>query len=229
MNKNIYGAIAILGLAVGVCAEEVQFSDVPKAVQKTINRNLNGGVVKKIDKDAQDGKTFYDVGVRREGKDKEIRIDADGKMVDNPASASSSININTDKNDGKILGIVPAPSSNDKGINAEANVGDHKVKVQADVDHSHDVDLKQHDVDLNTDRDHNLNAKSEVNLNHNDSTVSVDTDSGNHKIIHKGDGKLLGIIPWKKHQKQVEVDVNTDSSVGASAGSSTGTRSSDSK
>lgn len=216
--KTILGVIAAVGLATGVCAEEVQFSDVPKAVQKAINKNLNGGVVKKIDKEATNGKTVYEVGVRREGKDKHMRIDADGKLLpnDNP-SANASIDINTDKNDGKILGIVPMDGTDkDKGVNAEAQVGDKKLKMEADVDRSHDVELSTH---------HDLNAKTDVDIDHNDPKVTVDTDSGRHKIFHKGDGKLLGFIPWKKHEKKVEVNVDTDANVGSSAGSVTGSSS----
>jgi hypothetical protein len=215
MNKRLCVAIAACGLASGILAEEVQFSDTPKSVQNTVNRNLNGGVVKTIDKKVKDGRTVYDVAIRREGKDKDIRVDADGKLM--ASDTSAAVNITTDKNDGKILGVVPAPSHDDKTVKGEANVGDHKVKIEGNVD-------TQNDRDLNKNR--SANAESKFKVHDYGSTATVETDSGNHKIIHKGDGKLLGFIPWKKPQNKMEVEVKTDSdsNVGAPPSSSSGTK-----
>src|SRR5688500_7537631 len=99
MNKRLYTTCAALGLALAISAEHVQFSDTPKAVQNTVNKNLNGGVVKSIDKKVKEGRTIYDVAIRREGKDKRMRVDADGKLLLNDAGIS--VDIDTDKNDGK--------------------------------------------------------------------------------------------------------------------------------
>jgi len=216
MKLKAYATIAALGVATALYAEEVQFSDTPKAVQKTVNRNLNGGVVKSIDKDVRNGRTVYNVGIRREGTDKQIKVDADGTVMASN-DTSPSVNITTDKNDGKYLGVLPTPSHDDKKVKGEANVGDHKVKVEGHVDPD---DHKIVDYDKNR----NLSAESHVDVGSDNAKVTVDTDSGKHKIIHKGDGKLLGFIPWKKNQKQVEVEMNadTDKSVGAPASSSRG-------
>ena len=86
MNKNIYTALAALSLTICVAAEEVKFSELPNAAQRTINRNLYGGVVQEIDREIEAGRTVYDVEVRREGKNRKLRVDADGKLL---ASASS--------------------------------------------------------------------------------------------------------------------------------------------
>ena len=51
MNKNIYTALAALSLTISVAAEEMRFSELPNAAQRTINRNLYGGVVQEIDRD----------------------------------------------------------------------------------------------------------------------------------------------------------------------------------
>jgi len=45
MNKNIYTALAALSLTISAMAEDVKFSELPNAAQRTINRNLYGGVV----------------------------------------------------------------------------------------------------------------------------------------------------------------------------------------
>lgn len=214
MNKRLCIAIAACGLASGVLAEEVQFSDTPKSVQNTVNRNLNGGVVKTIDKKVKDGRTVYDVAIRREGKDKEIRVDADGKLM--ASDTSAAVNITSDKNGGKILGVVPAPGHDDKTVKGEANVGDNKVKIEGNVD-------TKNNADLNRNR---ANTEPRFKVEDYGSKVTVDTDSDNHKIIHKGDGKLLGFIPWKKPQKKMEIEVKTDSdsNVGAPPSSTSGTK-----
>ena len=75
MNKNIYAATAI-GIAVGARAEEVEFSDLPKAARNTINQHLNGGVVREIDR-----QTIYEVEIQREGRNRHLRVDASGKLL----------------------------------------------------------------------------------------------------------------------------------------------------
>ena len=112
MNKNIYTALAALSLTICVAAEEVKFSELPNAAQRTINRNLYGGVVQEIDREIEAGRTVYDVEVRREGKNRKLRVDADGKLLAASKVTNASVDLDADdggvfdKNDGKILGVI---------------------------------------------------------------------------------------------------------------------------
>src|SRR5687767_4805152 len=111
MNKTIYSTIAALGLAVAAHGDQVRFSQLPGAVQKTVNRNLNGGMVQEVEHKTEAGRTIYDVEIRREGRNKHIRVDADGKLLPRNDSVGGSAGVEVDvdsdnrnvldKNDGK--------------------------------------------------------------------------------------------------------------------------------
>jgi uncharacterized membrane protein YkoI len=253
MNKSFYLAIAALSLTIG-SAEEVQFSQLPAAAQKTINKNLSGGIVQEVDRKSEAGRTVYDVEVRREGKNRHLRVDADGKLLAaskvGTVSADADVDVDDggvfDKNDGKILGIIDNPNDDDAGFDAEANVGDAGVQVEANVDGPGDRDVSEDvldkndgkilnvlpapsrknnrvdaDVDLDTDKkiegevdfdtenDKNLTAEVDVDT---DDNIEVDAEAGDGKeIFRKGDGKILGIPIPGRNDKDAEVAVEVDS------------------
>lgn len=223
MNKNIYAAIAALSLAIGAQAEEVRFSELPSSAQKTINRHLNGGVVQEIDRKTDAGRTIYDVEVRREGKNRNLRVDADGKLLGLDKARSATVDVDVDdggafdKNDGKILGVIDNPRDDDD-FKAEAKVGDEGISVEADVDKprdraiSEDIfdkndgkildvlpapsrnDGAQVETEIDLDRDNDKSIKTDVDLDTDDKEVAVEANSGEGKgIFRKGDGKILGI------------------------------------
>lgn len=81
INRLFFCAgIAAFGWA-AASAEEVRFSQLPAATQKTINRNLNGGIVQEIDRKTVHGRTLYDVEIQRDGKHKKLRVDANGRLL----------------------------------------------------------------------------------------------------------------------------------------------------
>ena len=160
MNKNIYMTIAALSLAISAGAEDIQFSQLPSAAQKTINRNLYGGIVQDIDQKTEAGRTYYDVEVRREGKNRQLRVDADGKLLaaSKVGNVSADVDLDTDdnkvvveadaddddeifkKNDGKILGIPKPGNDSDKDAHVNVEVDANKDHVATDVDGGVDTD-----------------------------------------------------------------------------------------
>ena len=94
MNRRIIAAIAvIIGVSsigalvyAGMEKEEnehkVAMSELPVAVQKTIQDNLGGGTVTQTEKETKDGKTYYEAEVQKSGGEKvEIKVAEDGKLV----------------------------------------------------------------------------------------------------------------------------------------------------
>ena len=223
MNKNIYTALAALSLAISAAAENVKFSELPNAAQRTINRNLYGGIVQDIDREIEAGRTVYDVEVRREGKNRKLRVDADGKLLaaSKVENASVDVDVNDggafDKNDGKILGVIDNPNDKDD-FKAEARVGDDGVAVEADVDKPRDRGVTEDVFDKNDGKILNVlpapgkrdgaSVETEVDLDtdndkieadvdldtDDDKNVAVEANTGDGKgIFRKGDGKVLGI------------------------------------
>jgi uncharacterized membrane protein YkoI len=94
MNRRIMWAIAIIiGLgAIGALVyggmdreenkQKVAMTDLPPAVQKTIQDNLAGGTVSEITKETKDGKTYYEAQVQKSGGEKvEIKVAEDGSII----------------------------------------------------------------------------------------------------------------------------------------------------
>jgi uncharacterized membrane protein YkoI len=94
MNRRIIVTIAVvIGLAAigavvyaGMDKEEnkqkVAMTELPAAVQKTIQDNLGGGTVTETEKETKDGKTYYEAQVKKSGGDKvEIKVAEDGSLI----------------------------------------------------------------------------------------------------------------------------------------------------
>jgi uncharacterized membrane protein YkoI len=94
MNSRIIAAIAIIiGLgAMGALVyggmdkdenkQKVATTELPAAVQKTIQDNLGGGTVIETAKVTKDGKTFYEAQVQKsDGEKVEIKVAEDGALM----------------------------------------------------------------------------------------------------------------------------------------------------
>ena len=94
MNRRIIAAIAvIIGLAAmgalvyaGMDKEEnkqkVAMTELPTAVQKTIQDNLGGGTVTETAKETKGGNTYYEAQVQKSGGEKvEIKVAEDGSLI----------------------------------------------------------------------------------------------------------------------------------------------------
>ena len=94
MNRRIMWAIAIIiGLgAIGALVygnmnkeenkQKLAMTDLPPAVQKTIQDNLAGGTVTETTKETKDGKTYYEAQVQKSGGEKvEIKVAEDGTLI----------------------------------------------------------------------------------------------------------------------------------------------------
>ena len=81
-------------------AKSLQLQDLSPAVQKTVQDNLDGGQIKSINKEKEDGVEQYEVETMRNGKARDIIVDVKGKLlaleeatpIDSiPASAKAAI------------------------------------------------------------------------------------------------------------------------------------------
>lgn len=77
-------SLLLVGLA---CAEsneaKVQFKDLPPAVQKTAKEHEQSGTtVRGYNKEVENGKTFYEVETRVNGKNRDILVDESGAVVE---------------------------------------------------------------------------------------------------------------------------------------------------
>jgi hypothetical protein len=62
--------------------QKVTMTELPAAVQKTIQDNLGGGTVTETAKGTKDGKTYYEAEVQKSrGEKVEIKVAEDGKLI----------------------------------------------------------------------------------------------------------------------------------------------------
>jgi len=62
--------------------QKLAMTDLPPAVQKTIQDNLAGGTVTETTKETKDGKTYYEAQVQKSGGEKvEIKVAEDGSLI----------------------------------------------------------------------------------------------------------------------------------------------------
>jgi uncharacterized membrane protein YkoI len=96
MNRKIIAVVAVvIGLGAigallygGVDQEEnehkqkVAMTELPAAVQKTIQDNLGGGTVTETAKETEGGRTYYEAEVRKSGGEQvEIKVAEDGSLI----------------------------------------------------------------------------------------------------------------------------------------------------
>jgi uncharacterized membrane protein YkoI len=94
MNRRIIAAIAVITGLVAIGAlvyagsdkdeneQKLTMTELPAAVQKTIQDNLGGGTVTETAKETKDGKTYYEAEVQKSGGEKvEIKVTEDGKLI----------------------------------------------------------------------------------------------------------------------------------------------------
>src|SRR5258707_11133550 len=85
-GKNLMlGKLTILLMTALTCTfaadKKLALKDLPPAVQKTVEANLNGAEIKNINKETEKGVMQYEVESLLNGKHRDFNVDAKGKLV----------------------------------------------------------------------------------------------------------------------------------------------------
>jgi uncharacterized membrane protein YkoI len=94
----LIGITTLAGLALVYADEEasenkqkIAMTELPSAVQKTIQDNLAGGTVTETAKETKEGRTYYEAKVQKSGGEEiEIKVDPDGKLISAGEEAETS-------------------------------------------------------------------------------------------------------------------------------------------
>jgi hypothetical protein len=73
--------IVLIAIGMVASAEGLKVKDLPAAVQKTVQANLNGGEIKNISKEKEDGVEQYEVESVLNGKSRDFNVDAKGNLL----------------------------------------------------------------------------------------------------------------------------------------------------
>jgi uncharacterized membrane protein YkoI len=77
--------VLILTVALNGCAlfsKEVKLDDVRPAAQTVIQAQTSGGTIEKITCEKEEGKHFYKVEYKKDGREFELQVDDDGKVLE---------------------------------------------------------------------------------------------------------------------------------------------------
>jgi len=85
-HKSIVQAVLlVLLMTLNGCAllsKEVKLEDVPSASQAVIQSHTSGGTIEKITCEKEEGKHFYKVEYKKDGREFELQVDDDGKVLE---------------------------------------------------------------------------------------------------------------------------------------------------
>jgi hypothetical protein len=84
MRSLIAIALAVSVILIGPpcpSADEVPLAQVPPAVRATIEREMQGGRLKEIERETKNGRVVYEVEMVRDGKERELHIAEDGTVL----------------------------------------------------------------------------------------------------------------------------------------------------
>src|SRR5579864_4057347 len=76
----VFASWALLLAAAGAIAHEkrISRSELPPAVQKTVDEQSRGATVHRFSKEIEDGKTYYEVELKVDGHSKDVLMDPSG-------------------------------------------------------------------------------------------------------------------------------------------------------
>src|ERR1700704_2501675 len=83
-SMRVLASLAVLCLAAGVAAaggNAMKSRDLPPAVQKAMEQETKGAVVKGYAQETEDGKVFYEVETKRDGVARDVTFDSSGALV----------------------------------------------------------------------------------------------------------------------------------------------------
>jgi len=113
------GAVALLLACSAFGDTQVKMEDLPDAVQRTVREQSQGGSIRGLAKEVENGKTFYEAELKMNGRNRDVLIDPAGKVVEIeeevaldslPAAARAGLEKQVGK--GKIAGVESITKDN---------------------------------------------------------------------------------------------------------------------
>ncbi len=160
--KKVY-AVLVLGLAVGIVCwafgpsminakgkeVKVKVEDLPGAVSAALDKEAPGAEIEEIEKEEKDGKVVYDVDVKIEGKEFELKIAADGTVLKKEAEEEKEEKEGEegdeeDKDEAVTVALSDVPEAVQATVKTEAPNGEigEIEKEEEDGKVVYDVDVK---------------------------------------------------------------------------------------
>lgn len=142
LTKLLLASSAIAFASVSYAEDEVvvKLTDVPAAVQKTLNDHANGGKIAKVEKETKDGKVLYEAKVLNSDKTKDIiHVDETGKLV-GIKHKDADVDVPWAKVPPAVQKTITDHAHGIKVDEVEKEVEDGKVDYEAKIDNPDDTE-----------------------------------------------------------------------------------------
>ena len=71
-----------VALLAGAAETKIKLADLPAPVQKTVQEQTKNAELKRLSKEVENGKTFYEIEIIVNGKSRDLLVDPSGKIVE---------------------------------------------------------------------------------------------------------------------------------------------------
>ena len=145
IHKSMVQTVLLaLLMALNGCAlfsKEVKLDDVPTAPQATIQSQTSGGTIEKITCEKEDGKHFYKVEYKKDGREFELQVDDEGKvleteeilsMEDLPPAVVETVKAESAGGEIKELALETEDGKTFYEVEFEKDGKEHEVKIAED-------------------------------------------------------------------------------------------------
>ena len=138
---GIFATIALFAGTVSAGETKVKMSDLPAAVQKTVQEQTKNAQLKGLSKETENGKTFYEAETMVNGKSRDILVDATGTIVEVeeattldglPAAVKTTLEKAAAK--GKIVRVETVTKGSEVSYEAVVNKNGKKSEVAVAAD-----------------------------------------------------------------------------------------------
>jgi uncharacterized membrane protein YkoI len=138
------GVVLILTVALNGCAlfsKEVKLEDVRPEAQAVIQSQTSGGTIEKITCEKEDGRHFYKVEYKKDGREFELQVDDDGKvleteeilaMEDLPPAVLETVKAESAGGEIKELALETEDGKTFYEVEFEKDGKEHEVKIAED-------------------------------------------------------------------------------------------------
>ena len=75
------GVLIAFGIAAAYAEKKISLKDLPPAVQKTVQEQLQGGEIRSISKETEKGVAQYEIESMLNGKHRDFNVDVKGKLL----------------------------------------------------------------------------------------------------------------------------------------------------
>ena len=74
--------LVAVALSAGAAETKIKLADLPAPVQKTVQEQTKNAELKRLSKEVENGKAFYEIEIIVNGKSRDLLVDPSGKIVE---------------------------------------------------------------------------------------------------------------------------------------------------